>query len=189
MYASGKEPNIGELVGYLHYEKSTMAAPQVILVEDDTNVAKLVMLGLKRDGYEVSHAPTLGEARALLRQQNWDLLLLDRHLPDGDGVELCNEVRAQNPHGFILILTGDSTQEGKLTGFGCGADDYVTKPFQLEELIARVRAGRRIVDLQKALLASNQRLEELSRTDPLTGLQHEWSWTRMYGCNTPAASQ
>ena len=153
-----------------------MAAPQVIVVEDDTNVAKLVMLGLRRDGFEVVHAPNMAEARTLLKAKTWDLLVLDRHLPDGDGVELCNEVREQNPHGFILILTGDSTKEAKLTGFGCGADDYVTKPFQLEELVARVRAGRRIVDLQKALLASNQRLEELSRTDPLTSLRNRRSF-------------
>lgn len=74
------------------------------------------------------------------------------------------------------MLTGESTKEAKLAGFGCGADDYVTKPFQLEELVARVRAGWRIVELQKALLASNRQLEELTRTDPLTGLRNRRSF-------------
>ena len=149
-----------------------MDEPQVILVEDDANVAKLVTWGLKRENLAVHHVSSIQEARRLLSGGKWDLLLLDRRLPDGDGVELCNEVRDENPHGFIMMLTGESTNEAKLAGFDCGADDYVTKPFQLEELLARVRAGRRIVELQKALLASNQRLEELSRTDPLTGLRN-----------------
>jgi diguanylate cyclase (GGDEF)-like protein len=105
-------------------------------------------------------------------------LLLDRRLPDGDGVELCREIRSKNPHGYILILTGDATKESKLQGFDCGADDYVTKPFNIEELMARIRAGVRIVELQKALLASNQRLEELARTDPLTGLPNRRAFDR-----------
>ena len=157
-----------------------MDAPQVVLVEDDTNTAKLVQLGLGRAGYNVRHASTLDGARKLLSEGNWDLLVLDRQLPDGDGVDLCNEVRPTNPHGFILILTGDDSKEAKLTGFGCGADDYVTKPFQLEELVARLRAGWRIVELQKALLASNARLEELTRTDPLTGLRNRRSFDQEF---------
>ena len=143
--------------------------PQVILVEDDTNVAKLVQLGLRREKIDVRHAATLSEARQFLQGGEWDILLLDRRLPDGDGVDLCNEVRAQNPHGYILILTGDDSSDAKLAGFGCGADDYVTKPFHLDELVARVRAGRRIVDLQKQLL-------NMSRTDPLTGVRNRRSF-------------
>lgn len=153
-----------------------MTSPQVILVEDDTNVAKLIGLALKRNDFAVQEAGTIGEARTLLNGGNWDVLLLDKHLPDGNGVELCTEVRDQNQHGYIIILTGDATSASKLDGFGCGADDYVTKPFQLEELVARVRAGRRIVELQKALLTSNRQLEELSRTDPLTGLRNRRSF-------------
>jgi two-component system cell cycle response regulator len=149
-----------------------MDSPQIILVEDDTNVAKLVELGLKRDGFQVQHASTLEQARPLTAGGNWDILLLDRRLPDGDGVELCNEVRPANPHGYIMLITGESSKEAKLAGFGCGADDYVVKPFHMEELVARVRAGCRIVELQKRLLASNRQLEELARTDPLTGLRN-----------------
>ncbi len=153
-----------------------MSEPQVILVEDDANVAKLVGLGLSRENFPVRIATSMAEARALMKGGNWDILLLDRRLPDGDGVELCNEVREENPHGYIMMLTGESTKEAKLAGFGCGADDYVTKPFQLEELVARVRAGWRIVELQKALIASNKQLEELSRTDPLTSLRNRRSF-------------
>jgi two-component system, OmpR family, response regulator len=146
-----------------------MGDPQVILVEDDTNVAKLVQLGLKRENIAVRHASTIAEGRQFLQGGEWDILLLDRRLPDGDGVDLCAEVRGQNPHGYILMLTGDATSEAKLAGFGCGADDYVTKPFHLDELIARVRAGKRIVELQKQLL-------NLTKTDGLTDIRNRRSF-------------
>lgn len=157
-----------------------MSGPQVTLVEDDANVARLVELGLQRQGYEVRTVATMADARRIVSAGSWDILLLDRRLPDGDGIELCNEVRDQNPHGYIIMLTGDATKEGKLQGFGCGADDYVTKPFQLEELVARVRAGSRIVELQKQLLKSNRQLEELARTDSLTGLRNRRSFDQEF---------
>jgi two-component system cell cycle response regulator len=147
----------------------TMNGSEVVVVEDDLSVARLIRHALGREGAHVRHAASVAEARRTL-DQPWDLILLDRRLPDGDGIDLCREVRPRNEHAYIIILTGDSTAEAKLAGFGCGADDYVTKPFFVDELVARVRAGLRIVTLQKALLASNARLEELSRTDPLTGI-------------------
>src|SRR4051812_6423403 len=103
-----------------------MTRPQVILVEDDANVARLVQLGLRRQDIDVQPASSIADARRLTSGGNWDILLLDRRLPDGDGVELCTELRDLNPHGYIMLLTGDSTKESKLQGFDCGADDYVT---------------------------------------------------------------
>jgi diguanylate cyclase (GGDEF)-like protein len=166
-----------------------MGRAQVILVEDDANVAKLVELGLKRENVDVLAASSLEEARHLTSRTAWDILLLDRRLPDGDGVDLCNELRHLNPHGYIMLLTGESTKEAKLAGFECGADDYVTKPFALEELMARVRAGWRIVELQKALLASNKRLEELSRTDGLTGLRNRRTFDHEFATRFAHASR
>jgi diguanylate cyclase (GGDEF)-like protein len=153
-----------------------MRGAEVILVEDDPSIGRLVGLSLRREGHSVRHVPSIEAARQLLTSTDWDILLLDRRLPDGDGVDLCRDIRQKNPHAYILILTGDATRESKLAGFDCGADDYVTKPFQMEELLARVRAGLRIVQLQKALLASNRQLEELSRTDALTGLRNRRSF-------------
>ena len=153
-----------------------MSGAEVVLVEDDPSIGRLVGLSLRRDGHRAHHVPSIEAARQLLSSTDWDILLLDRRLPDGDGVELCREVRQKNPHAYILILTGDATRESKLAGFDCGADDYVTKPFHMAELLARVRAGLRIVQLQKALLASNRQLEELSRTDALTGLRNRRSF-------------
>jgi diguanylate cyclase (GGDEF)-like protein len=153
-----------------------MPGPEVVVVEDDRSVARLVATSLRRDGYSVRCAEALSPARELIGATEWDILLLDRRLPDGDGVTFCHEIREKNSHGYIILLTGDASQESKLAGFDCGADDYVTKPFQMDELLARVRAGRRIVELQKALLASNRRLEELSRTDDLTGVGNRRSF-------------
>jgi diguanylate cyclase (GGDEF)-like protein len=142
--------------------------PQIILVEDDNNVSLLLTRQLQRAGYSPKHAPTIAAARELFRDGDWDLAILDRGLPDGDGLSLCKELRASCPHGYLIMLTGEASDRAKLEGFEQGADDYVTKPFQLDELIARIRAGIRIVGLQKALIATNRRLEELSLTDGLT---------------------
>ncbi|MBV8519572.1 MAG: diguanylate cyclase [Acidobacteria bacterium] len=145
---------------------------QLLLVEDDENLSLLLRRRLERAGYVVRTAGTIAEARAAARVMPWDLVLLDRGLPDGDGFELCRELRAASPHGYIILLTGESSDEAKLDGFRSGADDYVTKPFLHEELFARIRAGIRIVTLQRALLESNRRLEELSLTDGLTALRN-----------------
>ena len=146
--------------------------PNIILVEDDDNVAHLLTHQLKRAGYAVRAAGTIAIARELVREGEWDIAVLDRGLPDGDGLELCSELRRSSPHGYIVMLTGENSAEAKLEGFKQGADDYVTKPFVIDELIARIRAGVRIVHLQKALMDSNRRLEELSLTDSLTSLRN-----------------
>jgi diguanylate cyclase (GGDEF)-like protein len=106
----------------------------------------------------------MASARELVHEP-WDLVILDRTLPDGDGIDLCRELRAAEPHAYIVMLTAASSDADKLEGFACGADDYVTKPAQLDEFLARIRAGLRIVALQKQLL-------ELTQTDPLTSLRN-----------------
>ncbi len=146
--------------------------PNVLLVEDDTSVARLLTRQLERGGYAVRHAATISTARELVRSSGWELAILDRRLPDGDGLDFCEEIRASSPHGYVIVLTGEDSGEAKLEGFARGADDYVTKPFPMDELLARVRAGVRIVRLQTALLASNRSLEELSLTDALTGVRN-----------------
>jgi two-component system chemotaxis response regulator CheY len=137
----------------------------VAIVEDDVNVSKMLALHLGRAGYEVRSAGSVEEGRKMLRAGGWQMAMLDRRLPDGDGLELACEARRTFPHNYILMLTGEDSEQAKLEGFDCGADDYVTKPFQVQELLARVRAGIRIVELQEKLL-------ELTVTDPLTGLRN-----------------
>lgn len=141
-----------------------MTTPNIILVEDDANVSLMLSRQLEKSGYGVRTATSLADARELFHEA-WDLVILDRTLPDGDGIELCRDLRAADPHAYIVMLTAADSDAAKLEGFACGADDYITKPAQLGELMARIRAGLRIVALQKQLL-------ELSQTDPLTSLRN-----------------
>jgi two-component system cell cycle response regulator len=151
----------------------TQARPAVVLLEDDENAARMLEMRLTREGFDVSAAPTIARARELLIGcDTWDIAILDRNVPDGDGFDLAGELRDTCPHAYIVMLTGEDRSEAKIDAFARGADDYMTKPFAFEELVARVRAGVRIVRLQKALLESNRQLEELSLTDALTSLRN-----------------
>ena len=145
---------------------------RIAIVDDDAAIRRLVRLLLTRSGYDVVEFATGEEARRQLHSAPWDLAILDRRLPDMDGVVLCHELKSDPAlrTGYIIMLTGEAGQEDKVEGLDLGADDYITKPFQAAELLARIRAAKRIVDLQKELLESNKRLELLSITDGLTKL-------------------
>jgi diguanylate cyclase (GGDEF)-like protein len=144
----------------------------IAIVDDDAAIRRLVRLLLTRSGYEVMEFAAGEEARRQLHSAPWDLAILDRRLPDMDGVVLCHELKsdAELRNRYIIMLTGEADQEDKVEGLDLGADDYITKPFQPPELLARIRAAKRIIDLQKELLETNKRLELLSITDGLTKL-------------------
>ncbi|HKO57694.1 MAG TPA: diguanylate cyclase [Thermoanaerobaculia bacterium] len=144
----------------------------IAIVDDDAAIRRLVRLFLKRAGYDTLECTTGGEAREQLKSSVWDLAILDRRLPDLDGVVLANELKSNSAFRarYIIMLTGEDEQEDKVEGLELGADDYITKPFQYPELLARIRAGKRIVDLQNELIDANKRLELLSITDGLTKL-------------------
>ena len=151
-----------------------MASFSIAIVDDDAAIRRLLRLLLHRAGYETIECTTGAEAQAALRQQPWDLAILDRRLPEMDGLELAAELKgnAEFRSRYIIMLTGEDDQEDKVEGLDSGADDYITKPFQPRELLARIRAGERIVRLQKELLETNKRLELLSITDGLTKLNN-----------------
>ena len=144
----------------------------VAVVDDDAAIRRLMRLYLTRAGYASVEFATGEEARVELKRVPWDLAILDRRLPDMDGVTLCQELKADPAFKtrYVIMLTGEADQEDKVEGLDLGADDYITKPFQTAELLARIRAAKRIVDLQRELLDSNKRLEMLSITDGLTKL-------------------
>lgn len=143
----------------------------IALLEDDAMLARMISATLERSGYRVHTFSTITAARAALLRIEWDLLICDRRLPDGDGIELCAELKADRDAltRYVIVMTGEDSEAAKVEGFDRGADDYIIKPASIPELLARVRAGLRIVELQKALVLSNKRLERLSRTDALTG--------------------
>ncbi|HEU4888606.1 MAG TPA: response regulator, partial [Thermoanaerobaculia bacterium] len=151
-----------------------MAEFTIAIVDDDAAIRRLVRLYLKRAGFDTLECTTGQEAREAMTTQPWDLAILDRRLPDMDGVVLAQELKANNDFRtrYIIMLTGEDEQADKVEGLELGADDYITKPFQYPELLARIRAGKRIVDLQKELLETNKRLELLSITDGLTKLHN-----------------
>src|SRR6266498_5664529 len=120
-----------------HYRNLPMLS--ILFVEDDATIAMGVEYSLKQDGFQVSLAYRLEEARDLLKRQPFDLVLLDLGLPDGSGYALCKEIRAAGDTP-IIILSARDEESSIVLGLDLGADDYITKPFRLRELISRMKA-------------------------------------------------
>ena len=112
---------------------------RVLVVEDAPEYTQLIAAALRNEGFEVGSVSTLADARVRLRSLPPDVVVLDLTLPDGDGLDLCQEIRSQSS-AYVLILSGRDDEVDKLVGFRLGADDYMTKPFSPRELAARVHA-------------------------------------------------
>ncbi len=112
----------------------------ILIIEDDARVADFLSRGLRAEGYRVQHARTGPDGLQLARAGESSLLLLDVMLPGMTGLELCQTLRAECNHVPILMLTSLSDVEDRVTGLRLGADDYLTKPFAFEELLARIEA-------------------------------------------------
>ena len=112
---------------------------RVLVLDDESNIRDLLSIALRHVGYEVVTADSCLAARNLVTQRPCDLLIFDVMLPDGDGIELCQRLRRDGVKAPVLFLTARDATEDKVRGLTVGGDDYVTKPFSLEELIARVR--------------------------------------------------
>jgi len=115
----------------------------LLLVEDDEVIGQGLRDSLKANGYSVYWAPSALEALALCESHLFDLVLLDLGLPDLDGVEVCRRIRAMQPGTTIVMLTARREEIDIVLGLDAGSDDYLTKPFKLHELLARVRAHLR----------------------------------------------
>jgi two-component system, cell cycle response regulator CtrA len=113
---------------------------RVLLVEDDTNAARGIVLIAKANGAVVDVADTGGEALELVRHYDYDIVVLDLMLPDIEGFEVVRRMRAARIDIPVLILSGLSRPDAKVKGLGLGADDFITKPFDTAELIARMHA-------------------------------------------------
>jgi DNA-binding response OmpR family regulator len=113
---------------------------RILLVEDEAKMAKLVANDLKLEGFSVEVASDGASGLAKATGGTWDLIVLDVMLPKMDGHEVCRAIRAEGSRVPILMLTAKSQDTDKVLGFRVGADDYLTKPFSLLELVARVKA-------------------------------------------------
>jgi two-component system response regulator MprA len=118
-----------------------MPAALILLVEDDQELRALVRRGLEEEGFAVSGASTGAEAMERISAQAPDALVIDVGLPDADGRDLCQALRAQGIQSPVLFLTARDALTDRLAGFGAGGDDYLCKPFSLAELAARLRAA------------------------------------------------
>lgn len=121
---------------------------RIALVEDDSDIAYTIRLNLRKEkGYHVEHYASGISALAALHEKPFDLVILDLNLPDIDGLAICRELRSQDDTRRIpiILLTARAEERDKLLGFEIGADDYITKPFSMRELLARVSAHLRRV--------------------------------------------
>lgn len=113
---------------------------KILVIEDDQAISEALEDTLKFHGYEVRIAPDGGEGYQAYLQIPPDLIVLDIMLPDHDGFSVCKKIRETDPHVPIIILTARRQESDKLLGFELGADDYMTKPFSIKELVARIQA-------------------------------------------------
>jgi two-component system KDP operon response regulator KdpE len=120
----------------------TAAPPKVLVIDDEPPIRKLLRMGLTAQGYDILEAPN-GKASLELLGQKPDLVILDLGLPDMQGLDLLRMIRARNESVPIVVLSSRGDEAGKVAALDLGADDYITKPFGMDELLARMRAALR----------------------------------------------
>ena len=113
---------------------------KILLVEDDQSIADGIIRKIRNTGIEVEHSSTIQSARIAATDQNVGLLILDLGLPDGDGLSFLSDLRRQSIDFPVMVLTARDEPKAVVLGLDSGADDYLVKPFDMDELIARVRA-------------------------------------------------
>ena len=116
---------------------------QVLIIEDEENIARVLQLELQFEGYEVDVAHTGPDGLIKYRENNWSLVLLDLMLPGLHGLDVLRRIRATEMSTPVILLTAKGEVEDKVAGLDLGANDYITKPFEIEELLARVRSAIR----------------------------------------------
>lgn len=121
-----------------------MTKESILIVEDEEKILRLLEIELEYEGYEIGKAMDGIDALELYHSRSWDLILLDVMLPGLSGIELLRRIRAKEAITPVILLTAKSSVEDKVSGLDLGANDYITKPFQIEELLARIRAVLRM---------------------------------------------
>jgi two-component system, OmpR family, response regulator len=153
-----------------------MTKSSILVVEDEEKILRLLELELEYEGYEVGKALDGLKAFELFQSREWDLILLDIMLPGISGIELLRRIRSQDTQTPVILLTAKSSVEDKVSGLDLGANDYITKPFQIEELLARIRVALRmspqktqeeeaLPTLQLADLKINEQTRQVTRGD------------------------
>jgi DNA-binding response OmpR family regulator len=120
---------------------SVVKTAEILIVEDDAVILNTLAYNLSRQGFSVHKAFSGTEALKLARKLRPDLILLDIMLPEESGIRVCEKIREEDQEVVIVMLTAKDTEDDKVQGFEAGADDYVTKPFGIKELVARINAN------------------------------------------------
>lgn len=149
--------------------------PKILVVDDDTAILSLLATYLEQEGYDVECCTTAKTFREAFHREDFDLFLVDVSLPDGNGFGLVKELRLRTEQG-IIILTGRHSETDQVVGLEIGADDYVTKPFRLRELAARVNAVHRRASRNPVLAAVSPQSMPERRISPETGPQVDFEF-------------
>lgn len=153
--------------------------PKILIVEDDPQISKSLMLNLKLSGYEACSADTLFEAWELIKRDHFDLICLDIGLPDGSGIDFCQKIRDHGNDIPILFLSARTDEASVVKGINSGADDYLRKPFGMDELKVRmnkiikkfifpatqIQFGKLTIDPSKHVVTIMDRIVSLGRKE------------------------
>ena len=153
-------------------DRKTRAPFRIVLIDDDPAILRLLSKVLGSEGMEVLPCSTGREGLEAIDGREWELCLLDRGLPDLDGMDICRHIKARPRFDArqVIILSAYQSIDARVEALDLGADDYITKPFHPTELLARVNASRRVVEMQQQLVELTRQLEDLSSRDGLTGV-------------------
>lgn len=143
---------------------------KILVVDDDSASLRITQRSLEFEGYQVETAASGREAIEKINSWRPHLVLLDMSMPGIDGLETLKALRAKGEYVSVIFVSGKSETENVIRGLDAGADDYIRKPFDTLELLARVRSQLRIKDLNDSLSRANEKLKELVDIDDLTGL-------------------
>lgn len=143
---------------------------RLLVIDDDPDSLSIIAEALRWEGYQTQTAISGAEGLALIQSWHPDLILLDVNMPGMNGLETLKGLRAKENYVSVMFISGNTSTEHVIAGLDCGADDYIPKPFDPLELLARVRTQLRIKDLNDQLRSANVRLNELVDIDDLTGL-------------------
>jgi two-component system chemotaxis response regulator CheY len=160
---------------------------KVLVVDDSAVSRKLVQQALAKESYTALLAESADEALQLFVQHAPAIVITDWIMPGNSGLELCQAIRADSrQYTYLIVLTSKTEKDNVVEGLAAGADDYLTKPFDAGELLARIGVGRRTIELHRQIDRKNHLLEEMAHTDSLTGLPNrraieEWARRQLRG--------